>query len=86
MPCWSDEHCNDDPDRCRRAGVPPEVHFATKLTLAQRMLERAGRAAVPARWVVADSFYGRSHAFRGWLEEHKWAYTLMGPKLCLIHI
>lgn len=59
----------DDPDRCRAAGVPTTVRFATKLTLARRMLERTSEAAVPARRVVADSFYGRSHAFRRWLEE-----------------
>ena len=59
----------DDPDRCRAAGVPATVRFATKITLAQRMLEQAFAAAVPARWVVADSFFGRSHAFRRWLEE-----------------
>jgi SRSO17 transposase len=69
----------DDPDRCRGAGVPAAVRFATKLTLAQRMLERAFAAAVPARWAVADSFYGRSHAFRRWLEERGRAYVLMVP-------
>jgi SRSO17 transposase len=69
----------DDPDRCRAAGVPTAVRFATKLTLAQRMLERAFAAAIPARWVVADSFYGRSHAFRRWLQERGRAYVLMVP-------
>jgi SRSO17 transposase len=69
----------DDPDRCRAAGIPATVRFATKLTLAQRMLERAFAAAIPAAWVVADSAYGRSHAFRRWLEEHGRAYALMVP-------
>lgn len=70
----------DAPDRCRAAGVPATVRFATKLTLAQRMLERAFAAAIPARWVVADSFYGRSHAFRRWLEERGQPSVLMVPK------
>ena len=70
----------DDPERCRRAGIPASVRFATKLTLAQRMLERAFAAAVPARWVVADSFYGRPHPFRRWLEEWRQPYVLMVPK------
>jgi SRSO17 transposase len=70
----------DAPERCRAAGVPKAVRFATKLTLAQQMLQRAAKAAVPARWVVADSCYGRSHAFRRWLEEHAWAYVLMVPE------
>jgi SRSO17 transposase len=70
----------EDPDRCRAAGIPAAVRFATKITLAQRMLARAFAAAVPARWVVADSFYGRSHTFRRWLEEREQAHVLMVPK------
>ncbi len=69
----------DDPGRCRAAGIPATVRFATKLTLAQRMLARAFAAGVPAGWVVADSAYGRSHAFRRWLEEHGRASALMVP-------
>jgi SRSO17 transposase len=69
----------DDPERCREAGIPATVRFATKLTLAQRMLARAFTAGVPATWVTADSAYGRSHAFRRWLEEHGQAYALMVP-------
>jgi SRSO17 transposase len=69
----------DDPERCCEAGIPSTVRFATKLTLAQRMLARAFAAGVPAGWVVADSAYGRSHAFRRWLEERRCAYALMVP-------
>jgi SRSO17 transposase len=43
------------------------------------MLARAFAAGVPADWVVADSAYGRSHAFRHWLESHNRAYALMIP-------
>lgn len=49
-----------DPARCARAGVPPDVGFATKVTLAKRLLARAFAAGVPARWVVADCLYGRA--------------------------
>src|SRR5919106_1063912 len=69
----------DVPERCREAGIPKTVRFATKLTLAQRMLARAFTAGVPATWVTADSAYGRSHAFRRWLEEQGRAYALMVP-------
>jgi SRSO17 transposase len=69
----------DDPERCRAAGIPTTVRFATKLLLAQRMLARAFAASVPAGWVVADSAYGRSHAFRRWLEQQGQAYALMVP-------
>jgi SRSO17 transposase len=69
----------DHPERCREAGIPETVRFATKLILAQRMLARAFAGGVPADWVVADSAYGRSHAFRRWLEERRRAYALMVP-------
>ena len=59
----------EDDARRAVAGVPTQVRFATKVTLAQRLLARAFAAAVPARWVVADSLYGRAHAFRRWLEQ-----------------
>ncbi len=44
------------------------------------MLGRAFRAEVPARWVVADSLYGRSHEFREWLEQRQRPYAVMVPK------
>ena len=57
-------------DQARRAetGVPEEVHFATKPVLAQKMLERAFEAGVPASWVTADALYGSNRAFRMFLE------------------
>ena len=69
-----------DPKRRAEAGVPEEVAFANKIELAKRMLERAFEAGVPARWVAADSFYGRSHAFRRWLEKRQRPYAVMVPK------
>lgn len=62
------------------AGIPTGIRFATKIALAQRMLTRAFAAAAPARWVVADSGYGRSHGFRQWLEKRRRAYAVMIPK------
>ena len=70
----------EDPVRRAEAGVPDVVRFATKIELAKSMLERAFDAAVPARWVTADAFYGRSHGLRRWLEERGRAYALMIPK------
>jgi SRSO17 transposase len=70
----------DDPARRAEAGVPEAVRFATKIELAKGMLARAFEADVPARWVVADAFSGRSHAFRGWLEARERPYALMIPK------
>ena len=72
---WTRDH-----QRRAHAGIPKGTRFATKITLAQRMLARAFAARVPARWVTADSGYGRSHAFRQWLERRDQAYAVMVPK------
>jgi SRSO17 transposase len=65
-----------DPQRCRAAGVPNQVGFATKPELARVMLERALEAGVPAGWVTADEVYGGSPALRGWLEDRQLPYVL----------
>src|SRR5215211_1597259 len=74
------EQWTNDPKRRAEAGVPEEVAFANKVELAKRMLQRAFEAGVPAKWVLADSFYGRSHEFRAWMEERGRAYAVMVPK------
>jgi SRSO17 transposase len=66
----------DDRDRCRAAGIPDEVAFATKPKLAQAMLERALDAGVPAAWVTADSIYGEVKYLRVWLEARPIGYVL----------
>jgi SRSO17 transposase len=66
----------DDPARCRAAGVPDQVGFATKPELARVMLERALDAGVPAGWVTGDEVYGNSPALRGWLEDRQLPYVL----------
>jgi len=38
----------DDRDRCRAAGVPDDVGFATKVEMARQMLARAFAAGLPA--------------------------------------
>ncbi|MCX4091609.1 IS701 family transposase [Nocardia sp. alder85J] len=68
-----------DRDRCRAAGVPDEVEFETKQVLAQRMLERALDAGVPARWVTADEAYGGDSKFRRWLERRRIGYVVAVP-------
>jgi SRSO17 transposase len=45
------------PARRAQPGVPEEIVFRNKVELARKMLQRAFEAGVPARWVVADSFY-----------------------------
>jgi SRSO17 transposase len=69
-----------DQDRRVEAGIPAGTRFASKITLAEQMLARAFAAGVPARWVVADSFYGRSGPFRRWLEERDQSYAVVIPR------
>jgi SRSO17 transposase len=82
-----------DEARRQEAGVPKEVEFATKPQLAQRMLQRARQAGVPAAWVTGDAVYGGDRKLRMWLEEEEqpfvlevackeplWAGTARGPR------
>src|SRR6266849_6015203 len=73
------EEWTQDRVRCREAGIPDEVGFATKGELAQQMLERAFAAGVPADWVVADTIYGYDE-LRLFLEEQQKNYVLAGPE------
>lgn len=66
----------DDRDRCRAAGIPDDIAFATKPALARAMLERALDAGVPAAWVAADSIYGDVKYLRVWLEARPIGYVL----------
>lgn len=66
----------DDSTRREAAGVPKDIRFATKPALAKQMLARAFAGKVSARWVVADSLYGRAHQFRRWLEDEGQSYVV----------
>jgi len=74
----------DDPDRCRAAGVPPEVVFATKPALARQMITRALDAGTPAAWVTADEVYGQDPALRAELARRGLGYVLAIPNRHLI--
>ncbi len=73
------EEWTADRVRCREAGIPDEVGFATKGELAQQMLARAFAAGVPADWVVGDTVYGYDE-LRMWLEEQQKNYVLAVPE------
>jgi SRSO17 transposase len=66
----------EDPDRCRVAGLPERVGFATKPALATRMLARALDAGVPAAWVTGDEVYGADPKLRAELEARGIGYVL----------
>jgi SRSO17 transposase len=66
----------DDPARCRAAGIPEDVTFATKPELARRMVERALEAGARPAWVVADAVYGADSKLRFFLEARQQAYVV----------
>jgi SRSO17 transposase len=69
-----------DPERCRSAGVPDEVPFATKVTHARQMITDALDGGVPARWVTADEFYGNERGLRRDLQARATGYVLCVAK------
>ncbi|MEV7537015.1 IS701 family transposase [Streptomyces hydrogenans] len=66
----------DDPDRCRHAGIPADLAFATKPQLAASMVIRALDAGTPARWVAGDEVYGDNPHLRTALEHRRTGYVL----------
>jgi SRSO17 transposase len=66
----------EDRERCRAAGIPDELEFASKPRLAIAMLDRAVRAEVPFGWVTADEVYGQAGYLRVWLHERRLPYVL----------
>ncbi|MER6611613.1 IS701 family transposase, partial [Streptomyces sp. NPDC000927] len=62
--------------RCRAAGIPDEVPFATKNEHFRWMLQRAIDAGGPFAWVTADEAYGQVKYLRVWLEQRGVGYVL----------
>ena len=70
----------DDPERCRAAGVPDDVGFATKPALALAMVRQArDGGSLRARWVTGDAAYGGNPGFRDALAGEGLWYLLEAP-------
>jgi len=65
-----------NPQRCRAAGIPDTVDFATKPQLAARMIHRALDAGIRASWVTGDEVYGGNPQLRTTLEERGIGYVM----------
>src|SRR5215213_1015173 len=69
--CWT-----DDAERCRQAGVPDDLGFATKPEIARTMLKRTFAAGVPCAFVTSDSVYGSDSRLRRTIQEAGKGYVL----------
>jgi SRSO17 transposase len=63
------ESWTDDPQRCRDAGVPAEVTFATKPQISLQQIRQAKQAGVPGDVVAADAGYGDDTGYRDGITE-----------------
>jgi SRSO17 transposase len=77
------EEWTADRVRCREAGIPDEVSFATKGELAKQMLRRAIASGVPAEWVAGDTVYGYDE-LRMWLDEQQKNYVVAVPETHMV--
>ena len=74
------ERWTKDPDRCREAGVPDDVVFATKPHQAVELFEEAEEAGVPYGWIAGDGGYGQYREVRDWPTEHSKPYVMAVPR------
>jgi len=65
-----------DSERCRKAGVPEDITFATKPAMAREMIAAALDAGVSCAWVLADALYGSDSQLRRMLENRGQPYVL----------
>jgi SRSO17 transposase len=63
------EKWTNDPARCREAGVPPEVVFATKPQIAVDLIEEALADGVAPAPILGDAAYGGNGPFRDRVRE-----------------
>jgi len=66
----------DDKRRCKRAGVPKGIRFATKGELAWAQIEAALAAGIPRGTVLMDAGYGDEAALRDRLSAHGLPYAV----------
>ena len=63
------ESWTDDPARCKAAGVPADVLFATKPQISLEQIRQAKQAGIPGEVVAADAGYGDDTAYREGITE-----------------
>jgi len=63
------ESWTDDPQRCKTAGVPADVLFATKPQISLTQIRQAKQAGMPGEVVAADAGYGDDTDYRDGITE-----------------
>lgn len=63
----------NDPGRCRKAGVPDDVSFATKPDIALQQISQTLEAGIEPGIILADAAYGKKTTWREQLAE--WGLT-----------
>lgn len=80
---WLPREWTDDPERCRRAGIPEDVlaqGYQSQADLGLALLRRAqATGAVVGRWVTADAAFGQVPGFRDALDAAGWWYVAEVP-------
>jgi SRSO17 transposase len=70
------ERWTKDPDRCRQAGVPKNVEFATKPHQAVELFAEAEDVGVPYGWIAGDGGYGQYREVRDWPTQRSKRYVM----------
>jgi SRSO17 transposase len=66
----------DDPDRCKKVGVPEGIIFQTKPEIAIEQIKNAKRTNIPVGIVLADAGYGDNTEFREELSSEGLPYAV----------
>jgi SRSO17 transposase len=75
----------NDPERCRKAGVPEEdIVPKTKIQQARELVEQACEQGLRFAYVGCDAFYGRDSTFLEWMEERGLIYCADVPANTLL--
>jgi SRSO17 transposase len=73
------ERWTKDPERCREAGVPADVVFATKPRQGVELFGESEAAGVRYGWIAADGGYGQYREVRDWPTERSKRYVMAVP-------
>ncbi len=70
---------HEQPERRRKAGIPPEVVYRPVHEIALGQIERARDHGVPIDWVTSDERYGEVPAYLAALEKWGLSYVVEAP-------